>query len=79
VYEDQIPLKKSYEKEHSYSPKVEEQLEQHGQNVRKSENKVSYELKTKRDKVLALRKLEERHGKKKKIEGRPRVERRKKG
>jgi hypothetical protein len=58
---------------------VEEQLEQHGENVRKSENKVSYELKIKGDKVLALRKLEERHGKKKKIEGRPRVERRKKG
>jgi uncharacterized protein (DUF4415 family) len=75
VYEDQIPLKKSYEEEHSDSAKVEEQVEQHGENVRKSENKVSYELKIKRDKVLALRNLGEGHEKKRKIEGRPRVER----
>jgi hypothetical protein len=58
---------------------VEEQAEQHGENVRKSENKVSYKLKTKGDKVLALRKLGGSRPKRKKIEGRPRVERRKKG
>jgi hypothetical protein len=47
--------------------------------VRKSENKVSHELKTKEDKISALRKLWEGHGQKeKKIEGRLRVERRKK-
>ena len=57
VYEDQIQLKKSYEKEHSDLAKVEELAEQHGENVRKSENKVSHELKTKRDKVSALKKL----------------------
>jgi hypothetical protein len=57
VYEDQIQLKKSYEEEHSDSAKVEEQVEQHGENVRKSENKVSHELKTKGDKVSALKKL----------------------
>jgi len=56
VYEDQIQLKKSYEKEHSDLAKVEELAEQHGKNVRKSENKVSYELKIKEDKVSALRK-----------------------
>jgi hypothetical protein len=54
---------------------VEEQAEQHGENVRKSENKVSYKLKTKGDKVLALRKLGGSRPKRKKIEGRPRVER----
>jgi hypothetical protein len=79
VYEDQIQLKKSYEKEHSDSVKAEEQVEQHGENVRKSENKVSHELKTKGDKVSAFRKLREGHGQKqKKIEGGLRVERRKK-
>jgi hypothetical protein len=57
---------------------VKEQAEQHGENVRKSENKVSHELKTKEDKVSALRKLGEGHDQKRKIEGRPRVERRKK-
>ena len=57
---------------------MEEQVEQHGENVRKIENKVSHELKIKRDEVLALEKLEEGHGKKQ-IEGRPRVKRRKKG
>jgi hypothetical protein len=47
--------------------------------VRKSENKVSHELKTKGDKVSAFRKLREGHGQKqKKIEGGLRVERRKK-
>jgi hypothetical protein len=71
-------LKKSYEEEHSDSAKMEEQVEQHGENVRKIENKVSHELKIKRDEVLALEKLEEGHGKKQ-IEGRLRVERRKKG
>jgi hypothetical protein len=40
-------LKKSYEEEHLDSTKVEEQAKQHGENVRKSENKVSHELKTK--------------------------------
>jgi hypothetical protein len=66
VYEDQIQLKKSYEDEHSDSAKVEEQTEQHGENVRKSENKVSHELKTKEDKISALRKLGEGHGQKEK-------------
>jgi hypothetical protein len=74
VYEDQIQLKKSYE-EHSALPKMEEQIEQHGENVSKSENKVSHELKTKGDKVLALRKLGEGHDQKeKKIKGRPNLE-----
>jgi hypothetical protein len=66
VYEDQIQLKKSYEEEHSYSAKVEEQAEQHGENVRKSENKVSHKLKTKGDKVSALKKLGEGHDQKEK-------------
>jgi len=66
VYEDQIQLKKSYEEEHSALPKMEEQVEQHGENVSKSENKVSHELKTKGDKVLALRKLGEGHDQKEK-------------
>jgi len=39
VHEDQIQLKKSYEEEHSDSAKMEEQAEQHGENVRKNENK----------------------------------------
>ncbi|XP_052303628.1 uncharacterized protein LOC127904385 [Populus trichocarpa] len=42
VYEDPIQLKKSYEEEHSALAKVEEQAEQHGENVRKSENKEAY-------------------------------------
>jgi hypothetical protein len=66
VYEDQIQLKKSYEEEHSALAKVEEQAEQHGENVRKSENKVSHELKAKGDKVSALRNLGEGHGQKEK-------------
>jgi hypothetical protein len=45
---------------------VEEQTEQHGENVRKSENKVSHELKTKEDKISALRKLGEGHDQKEK-------------
>jgi hypothetical protein len=61
VYEDQIQLKKSYEEEPSDSAKVEEQAEQHGENVRKSENKMSHELRIKGDKVSTLRKLEEDH------------------
>ena len=69
VYEDQIQLKKSYEEEHSDSPKVEEKAEQHGENVRKSENKVSHELETKGDKFLALRKLGEGHDQKEKKKG----------
>ena len=44
--------------------KVEEQAEQHGENLRKSENKLSHELKTKGDKVSVLRKLGESHGQK---------------
>jgi hypothetical protein len=66
VYEDQIQLKKSYEEEHLDSAKMEEQAEQHGENVRMSENKVSYKFKTKGDKVSALRKLGEGHGQKEK-------------
>ena len=45
---------------------MEDQAEQHGENVRKSENKVSHELKTKGDKVSALRKLGEGHSQKEK-------------
>jgi hypothetical protein len=66
VYEDQIQLKKSYKEEHSDSAKMEEQAEQHYENMRKSENKVSRELKIKEDKVLALRKLGEGHDQKEK-------------
>jgi hypothetical protein len=66
VYGDQIQLKKSYEEEHSDSAKVEEQVKQHGENVRNSENKVSHELKIKGDKVLALRILGKGHEKRKK-------------
>ena len=66
VYEDQIQLKKSYEDEHSDSAKVEEQTEQHGENVRKSENKVSHELKIKEDKISTLGKLGEGPGQKEK-------------
>eukprot|EP00258_Populus_trichocarpa_P031844 XP_024447863.1 uncharacterized protein LOC112325487 [Populus trichocarpa] len=44
VYDDQIQLKKSYEEEHSDLAKVEEQAEQHGENVRKSENKEFEEV-----------------------------------
>jgi len=66
VYDDQIQLKKSYEEEHSDLAKVEEQAEQHGENVRKSENKVSHEFKTKGDKFSAFRKLGEGHGQKEK-------------
>ena len=64
VYEDQIQLNKSYEEEHSTLGKVEKEVEQHGENVRKSVNKVSHELKTKGDKVSALKKLGEGHGQK---------------
>jgi len=59
-------LKKIYEEEYSALAKVEEQAEQHGENARKSENKVSHELKTKGDKVSALRKLGEGHNQKEK-------------
>ena len=58
---------------------MEKQVKQHSEDVRKRENKVSHELKTKRDKISALRKLGEVTAKKKKIKGRSRVERRKKG
>ena len=40
MYEDQIQLKKSCEEEHPGLAKVEEQDEQHGKNVRKSEIKL---------------------------------------
>jgi hypothetical protein len=79
VYEDKIQLKKSYEEEHSDSAKVEEQAKQYGENVKKSENKVSHELKTEGDKVSALRKLGEGHDQKEKNRREARVERRKKG
>jgi hypothetical protein len=70
VYEDQIQLKTGYEEEQHVSAKVEEQkdsakmekqAEQHGEDVRKREKKVSHELKTKRNKVSALRTLGEGH------------------
>ena len=66
MYEDQIQLKQSYEEEHLDFAKVKEQVEQHGENVRKSENKASNELKTKGAKVLVLRTLGEGHGQKEK-------------
>jgi len=71
VYEDQLQLKKGYEEEQHVSVKVEEQkdlakiekqAEQHGEDVRKREKKVSHELKTKGNKVSALRTLGEGHG-----------------
>jgi len=71
VYEDQIQLKKGYEEEQHVSAKVEEQkdlakmekqAEQHGEDVRKREKRVSHELKTKGNKVSALRTLGEGHG-----------------
>ena len=74
---DQIQLKKSYEEEQHVSTKVEEQkdsakmekqAEQHGEDVRKREKKVSHELKTKGNKVSALRTLGEGHGQKQKDE-----------
>jgi hypothetical protein len=77
VNEDQIQLKKGYEEEQHVSAKMEEQkdlakmekqAEQHGEDVRKREKKVSHELKTKRNKVSALRTLGEGHGQKKKDE-----------
>jgi len=70
VYEDQIQLKKGYEEEQHVSAKVEEQkdsakmekqVEQYGKDVRKREKKVRHELKTKGNKVLALRTLGEGH------------------
>jgi hypothetical protein len=70
VYEDQIQLKTGYEEEQHVSAKAEEQkdsakmekqAEQHGEDVRKREKKVSHELKTKGNKVLALRTLGEGH------------------
>ena len=71
MYEDQIQLMKGYEEEQHVSAKVEEQKdlakmekqdEQHGEDVRKREKKVSHELKTKGNKVSALRTLGEGHG-----------------
>ena len=70
VYEDQIQLKKGYAEEQHVSTKMEEQkdsakmekkAEQHGEDVRKREKKVSHELKTKGNKVSALRTLGEGH------------------
>jgi hypothetical protein len=70
-------LKKGYEEEQHVSAKVEEQkdlakmqkqAEQHGEDVRKREKKVSHELKTKGNKVSALRTLGEGHGQKQKDE-----------
>jgi hypothetical protein len=84
VYEDQIQLKKGYKKEQHVSAKVEEQkdlakmekqAEQHGEDVRMREKKVSHELKTKGNKVSALRTLGEGHGQKKMMKRRSRVER----
>jgi IS4 transposase len=77
VYEDQIQLKKGYKEEQHVSTKVEEQkdlakmekqAEQHGEDVRKREKKVSHELKTKGNKVSALRTLGEGHGQEQKNE-----------
>jgi len=77
VYKDQIQLKKGYEEEQHVSAKVEEQkdlakmekqAEQHGEDVRKREKKVSHELKIKGNKVSALRTLGEGHGQKQKDE-----------
>jgi len=77
VYEDQIQLKKGYEEEQHVSAKVEEQkdlakmekqAEQHGEDVRKREKRVSYELKTKGNKVSALKTLGEGHGQEQKNE-----------
>jgi hypothetical protein len=70
VYEDQSQLNKGYKEEQHVSAKVEEQkdsakmekqVEQHGEDVRKREKKVSHELKTKGNKVSALRTLGEGH------------------
>jgi len=54
VYENQIQLKKSYEEEHSTLAKVDEQVEQHCENVRKSENQVmiSFSVGKYKDEVL---------------------------
>ena len=70
VYEDQIQLTKGYEEEQQVSAKMEEQkdfakmgkqTEQHSEDVRKREKKVSHELKTKGNKVSSLRTLGEGH------------------
>jgi len=61
VYEDEIQLKKGYEEEQHVSAKMEKQAEQLGEDVRKREKKVIHELKTKRNKVSALRTLGEGH------------------
>ena len=47
---------------------MEKQVEQHGEDVRKREKKVSHELKTKEKKVLIFRTLEESHGQEQKNE-----------
>jgi histidinol dehydrogenase len=88
VYEDQIQLKKGYEEEQHVLAKVEEQnnlakmkkqVEQHSEDVRKRVKKVSHELKTKGNKVLALRTLgegyDQEHKNKKKVESREKKER----
>jgi hypothetical protein len=48
--------------EQKNSAKMKKQVEQHGEDVRKREKKVSHELKTKRNKVLALKTLRKGHG-----------------
>jgi hypothetical protein len=77
VYEDQIQLKKGYEEEQHVSAKVEEQkdsvkmekqAEQYGEDMRKREKKVSHELKTKGNKVSALKTLGEGLGQEQKNE-----------
>jgi len=55
-------------KEQKDLAKMEKQAEQHGEDVRKREKKVSHELKKKGNKVLALRTLGEGHGQKQKDE-----------
>jgi hypothetical protein len=77
VYEDQNQLKKGYEEEQHVSAKLEEQkdsakmekqAEQHGEDVRKREKKVSHELKTQGNKVSAIRTLGEGHDQEQKNE-----------
>ena len=55
-------------KEQKDLAKMEKQAEQHGEDVRKREKKVSHELKKKGNKVSALRTLGEGHGQKQKDE-----------
>jgi hypothetical protein len=77
VYEDQIQLKKGYEEEQHVLAKVEEQkdsakmekqAEQYGEDMRMREKKVSHKLKTKGNKVSALKTLGEGLGQEQKNE-----------